>query len=497
MTRTSVLAFLLATVAASAYAAPYYSYPTGSAPTGSETVGPIHQGGVDVTMPLNTIAGQTPFASNSASVAQPSSTRFARLGIVPDDYYQLADGNDDAPEISRANAAACSGQLQVTFIGETYPMRTPITGFCYGLRWKGAGWTDTPSVGVNTILADYMTSTTVSPISIVTEQSVRIEDMAFTEPNQPVPNATAVAAWTPVALAPVITAFNSTGIYLHHLMFDGVYQGISADLSGRATIDDIYGQGFNGLVQVHHSYDSDHIGLIHDWPYWSSNSNVLAYTEQHEDTLLIGREDTAFIGDIFSFASNQGIQFAYDAAGASYNGTTVAAANAPSGVSTADHIHTVSCDGTVTCVYVAGSGVVANIEQIRTQSQNYGLSFAPSNGAVQTLAQGSAIFVGPSGWANLLHVDDVTTYQNLTPIILTNTGSCSNIQIGVAFHDFLYAGSNPSLVNAAPCDGTAAYNSVGYGSTPQTQNISGTITTEPAGATRGVTVSIPTVTTTY
>lgn len=477
--------------------APFASYPTGGTPSGGEIVGPIKQNGADVTLPLSMIVGQAPFMVDASSVAMSTAARFARLEIVPDDKYLPVDGTDDAPEISRANGAACASGVPVVFQNETYALQTPVTGFCTGLHWRGRGWTDAVGNGVATILADEMTSTTVSPISLVSIQSVHIEDIAFTEPNQPAPNATAVVAWTPTVLAPVITVFNSTGTFLRDLMFDGVYSGIVADVSGRLTATDIYGEAFSTLLQVHHSYDSDHIDMVHDWPYWSANSNVLAYTEASKTTMLIGREDTAFIGDIFSFASNQGVQFATDAAGASYNGTVIPAANAPGGVSTADHIRTVSCDGVVSCVYVQAFGPVIDIDQIRTQSQNYGLSFAPSSGTVQTLASGSAIYVGPTGWANFLHVGEVQTYQNLIPIYLTNPSACSNIQIGVQFSDFLYAGSNPSYVDAVPCNGTTSYQTVEYSNLPQVQNVSGTLSNEPAGVTRGVSLVLPVTATVY
>jgi hypothetical protein len=120
--------------------------------------------------------------------------------------------------------------------------------------------------------------------------------------------------WTPIGAAADI-------------QFTGVYDATAEDLffynptvaikaigntgnnagNGRITLRKLRGQPLSQGINMTHVYDVVFIDDIAWWPYWSLDANVLSYTHNNAQAMVLGRVDWPIIGRIFSIRMKDGL----------------------------------------------------------------------------------------------------------------------------------------------------------------------------------------------
>ncbi|NPD67312.1 hypothetical protein HN018_06955 [Lichenicola cladoniae] len=411
----------------------------------------------------------------------------AATGVAPDWFKLAADGVDDAPSINRAIAAECSlstGRHDLAFQGRHYVLNTPVTQSCQ-LNWVGKGFQEQPlqtaiSSAPGTwfdIGASFIGSLT-PPISfIASAEGSIVESLAFDEPGM-TPPPTAVfngnqligwspSTWSPAAYPQIIeVSAGSTGMVLHHLMFDGVNAGIVVTGAGRSNIYDIRGQAFAYLVNEQESYDVTRITDIHAWLFWSSADPVIQYQQANTSAIESYRNDTPFWDGIFAFGVENGVLIDQQA-----DGTTTGAM-----------LSRLQCDFTLHCLHIATNAVSVQLQLNNIRS--YGQKWSQITGAPVTMMPGS----------NVIQVDGAGVFQlgnfenygsDASAIALTNPTSLSTIYIASVYAILTRQSANSNLV-LFPSSGTGG-STVSIGNLIQTTDApSGYALTNTGGAKTGV-----------
>lgn len=114
---------------------------------------------------------------------------------------------------------------------------------------------------------------------------------------------TPASGWAPTVYPPVFNCNNVAGeMFFDDLYTPAVYKLVDSFYSGRLNMNRWRGQSFKYTAKIEGAYDSCHIDDWHDWPYWSQNTNVMAWTQQNGTSLEMGRCDTPFCDNMFSYA---------------------------------------------------------------------------------------------------------------------------------------------------------------------------------------------------
>ncbi len=298
------------------------------------------------------------------------------MTLVPDAYKEASDGLDDAPSIQRAIDAACAGTGRtLAFYARRYKINSPITQNCMA-NWQGQGFEE--QAGANYAAAGTwldigpgFSGTLASPINVTAGAGSVFENFGVAEPSQPAPPTAnydpsfpagsasphilgyTPSTWSPAPFYYAFSVKGSPGNIFRHIMLDGINQGFHVDHSGRTNFEDIRGQVFNTMFEVHESYDVSRITDVHDWPYWSSADPVMAYGQEHGYVVASYRNDTPFWEDIFGFGLRAVLYMADDA-----DGTT-----------TGIQAGKISCDSVVYCIRVntgAAAQVTGQFGSLRT-----------------------------------------------------------------------------------------------------------------------------------
>lgn len=285
-----------------------------------------------------------------------------RVGFFPDDFKLQADGSDDAPSIQRAVSALCQtpgragsgGTIQL--LARVYEIDTPVKIPC-AVSMRGQGWEEQMTLGGGSwlhITSALGTSTPAFSLETGYSRASQFSDFAVTE-DHALPSTTSGAKWTPTPYAPV---FNLSGVgasvFFHHILWDGVYEGIYAKGAGRIETDGMYSDAFHYLIKIDGSLDVDRFRNIHEWPYWTGSmvlgstaaamtaaqkDNVSAWRTAHTNTIILGRADTPFLDEIFSYGTRSAIAFVNTNTGNTGRATKV-------------HIGRLSCDKSASCISI-------------------------------------------------------------------------------------------------------------------------------------------------
>ena len=138
--------------------------------------------------------------------------------------------------------------------------------------------------------------------------------------NQPVPNSTSGVSWTPNAndfdikinTNPTVDNVNWT---YEDLLLINPTKGISIYGSGQHHFFRVRMQSFQVGIQADEITDTSSFSHIHNWPFWSENSNVVTYELANNDAFLLYRVDHPFFSNVFSFQARSGIHFAQSSNG--------------------------------------------------------------------------------------------------------------------------------------------------------------------------------------
>jgi len=308
-------------------------------------------GGPVLNAPASVNGDATP-SKEAASQGPPT-----QMTLVPDNYKEAADGLDDAPSIQRAVDAACAGNVKtLAFHARRYQINSPVTQNC-SANWQGQGYEE--QAGANYAapgtwfdIGAGFSGKLASPITIAAGAGSTFENFGVAEPSQPPPPIAnydpsfpadsaklrivgyAPGRWSPAPFYFVFSVTGSPGNLFRHIMLDGVNQGFRVDHSGRTSFEDIRGQVFNTMFDIHESYDVSRITDVHNWPYWSLADPVMAYDQENAYVIASYRNDTPFWENIFGFGVRAVLYLADD----------------PDGTTTGIQAGKVSCDYTVYCI---------------------------------------------------------------------------------------------------------------------------------------------------
>lgn len=117
---------------------------------------------------------------------------------------------------------------------------------------------------------------------------------------------TAGGGWAPVAADWDIDAEQEGGTHeIRDLFIFNATKGIVA--TGRCLIYNIFGQAFDRFIDLPYSLDVTRVWNCHQWPFWSSDSNVTAYMIDNLQAYRLGRADNCILSGCFSLFANIGL----------------------------------------------------------------------------------------------------------------------------------------------------------------------------------------------
>ena len=361
--------------------------------------------------------------------------------LIPDRFHQPQDGDDDAPGINRAIAALKrSGRNQLRLLARPYRLRSPVRQHDVALRWCGSGWSESygattagPGFGVGTWLVVEDPGFTPVEVSGIGSRGTVISDIGVFE-KQPAPPAS--GSWQPTAYPYVFDVEATYGLVrFEHVMLLAVTRGISAHLSGRLQIDGLHGQVFDNAVKVDKAFDADSYRGIHIWPFWSQAVPVMAYAQSHLDALWLQRADTGFIDNVFVLGARSAVRLGQ---------SNDESGSVPGGSATKNTIGTLHCDFTRWCVWITGTNVHFQADNIDSQGQRW----TEAGGRAVALAQTASIRVDGQAVIQAGRVwQEVTDHSTISYL---NRQLASNIQIGSLYEDFSYADQRPAHATMVP-----------------------------------------------
>ncbi len=302
--------------------------------------------------------------TNKATVAQlRAAVQDGRAAHVRD-YGAKGDGTtNDAPAIQAAiNDLTAKGGGVLLFGAKTYRIASAITLSTVAVKLQGQGFVEGPSPGNGTWLKVDATGFTPITFSGTAARGGGIADIAFFQAH----TATQNASWAPTNYDYLIRIQDCQGgVDIHNVFLCSINKGIYCDNSGRLDIHRLRGQVFTTGVEIDDCFDVPRLRSIHFWPFSTTNSFVMAYTQANCDAMLFRRSDGAFIDQAFVFAARSMFRFS--------GGT--------SGVTTKFYIGQAYADFVQYGVLVEGAGTDGLIDSLTTQGQAFGSAGTPIAGA--------------------------------------------------------------------------------------------------------------------
>ena len=310
--------------------------------------------------------------TSGASLVTSKATMAQLRGAVLDgrsahvrDYGAKGDGTtNDAPAIQAAiNDLASKGGGVLMFGAKTYRIASAITVSTVAVKLQGLGFVEGPSPGNGTWLKVDTTGFTPITFSGTAARGGGIADIAFFQAH----TATQNASWAPTGYDYLVRIQDCLGgVDIHNVFLCSINKGIYCDNSGRLDIHRLRGQVFTTGVEIDDCFDVPRLRSIHFWPFSTTNSFVMAYSQANCDAMLFRRSDGAFIDQAFVFGVRSMFRFS--------GGTA--------GVTTKFYIGQAYADFVQYGVLVEGAGTDGLIDSLTTQGQAFGSAGSPVAGAV-------------------------------------------------------------------------------------------------------------------
>jgi hypothetical protein len=124
-------------------------------------------------------------------------------------------------------------------------------------------------------------------------------------------HAVPTSGWTPTTYANPIFDFQSMqgAFTFENVRFHAVYKAINSYLSGRLQLKNIQSQVFSSLLVVDRALDKIRVnGGIDDWSFWSTDTNVLQYTQASRDLITLGRCDGFYADGLFGICGSKTVR---------------------------------------------------------------------------------------------------------------------------------------------------------------------------------------------
>lgn len=206
---------------------------------------------------------------------------------------------DIGPQLQAlVNAVPTSVSGIITLPSGTCVLNSPVVINNIAVTIQGQGYTEGPSPALGTWLKITNTSFTPFLIEGVNARGTVFKDFAVWQQQ---PNLG--AGWTPNPYPYVFDIENTLGeVTFDHILLAGITKGIKDYNSGRLNIRTLIGQVYTIGIFIDLCEDIPRIDYVHFWTYVTSASQVVAYQEANLDTILLGRVDGIYLGDIFALA---------------------------------------------------------------------------------------------------------------------------------------------------------------------------------------------------
>lgn len=180
--------------------------------------------------------------------------------------------------------------------------------------------------------------------------------------------------WTPTAASADIQITAAHDVLIEDILFYNANRAVTLNGdpatgigSGRVTLRRLRGQPMLYGLNIQQVYDTIYIDDIHWWPFWSFDTNVLAYMKANGTACLMGRVDWPQIGRIFSWGMRDGLSIINTAVSGSLPGGTL------NGAAHIDSLNVDNCERGL-LIQAGADGVTLDIDQAYMTNTVYAAS---------------------------------------------------------------------------------------------------------------------------
>lgn len=226
---------------------------------------------------------------------------------------------NDAPAFQSA-INACSSLQETTLIIPKgyYNLQSQIVVNA-PIHFVGEGYLESGSFNGNVIPGGYSETATGTWLQVQSGgytgfrisggygREVVFQNIGFTQYH---PSTSFGPGWVPNNYDYAFDIQNNYGaVIFDEVVFLAINKGIRLRNSGRLHIKKLTSQIFNNLLDYDNAMDISVINFVHNYPYWSQNSYVIAYQQNNLDLIKVGRADGFHIIHLFSLGGNSTILF--------------------------------------------------------------------------------------------------------------------------------------------------------------------------------------------
>lgn len=232
----------------------------------------------------------------------------------------IGDGAvDDTPPLQAAVDTAIALGVPIVVPRRRFRLRSTVT-IPRGIEIIGRGWepytgrTDKGEAGsINPVgLGSYFycSDPGFNIFSITAKSGVTFRDVAF-DWDHPLPSTTTGTSWKPQAdygWAIYTDCCEYTRIF--NVLMRNVVKGVRLDTGAeKLWVNGLFGQCLGTMIDIDFASDIVRIENVHDWRFWSLNSNVRSYQLQNSDVIVSGRNDNPFFSNIFGIGCRSLFRF--------------------------------------------------------------------------------------------------------------------------------------------------------------------------------------------
>ncbi|HXR48700.1 MAG TPA: glycosyl hydrolase family 28-related protein [Candidatus Limnocylindrales bacterium] len=237
------------------------------------------------------------------------------VNVQKSPYLAKGDGvGDDTASIQKAlnDVGSKGGGIVFLPLGNYYiaghlsvPAQTTLAGL-----WR-APTAFSQNRGTTLLAVENAGNTSGVPFITLQGPNSILDGVTIFYPNQVLHNPPTPYPWT-------VRAGGGDNVTIQNVLLVNPYLGVdfAKRPSGRHLIRGLYGQPLLVGIAVDQCYDIGRIMEVHFWPFWTENTNVEAFIQNHGVSFDFMRTDWEVVQDIFSWGYGIGARFRASASGA-------------------------------------------------------------------------------------------------------------------------------------------------------------------------------------